>query len=353
MMNFEEPNANLVSHEFLAVILAGFGDEWVWTTNFRNFCVTILFRLHPLINDHGDEPCPKALLPVANMPMIDFPLTWLEQSGITGVLFVLNFCPGVNITQLEVLLICPTAHRSSISHHIHSDTSSSSYPSLHVDVQTYDESPDEPVGTCAVLKHFSSRIQRDFVVLPCDFIPPEDLSLSSLLNKYRVESNLDGAIVTSCWLNAHGTDKGAVPEEWGRVGSSVSIIWDKKSGTLLHIDTPDDLDRNSNELEIRMSLLSRFVFLWARDDELTPSLEDILSRHYLPNIRILMYTFASDQFSMPFTTSQSLILSEKSFCHGYAKFNTKGRSGKSMDEVVYYSYHSGDILTIHRQSLGQ
>ena len=201
--------------------------------------------------------------------MIDFPLTWLEQSGITGVLSVLIFCPDMNITQLEVLLICPTAHRSSISHHIHSDTSSSSYPSLHVDVQTYDESPDEPVGTCAVLKHFSSRIQRDFVVLPCDFIPPEDLSLSSLLNKYRVESNLDGAIVTSCWLKAHGTDKGAVPEEWGRIGSSVSIIWDKKSGTLLHIDTPDDIDRNSDELEIRMSLLSRFVSLWGRDDELT------------------------------------------------------------------------------------
>ncbi|KAH9992676.1 UDP-3-O-glucosamine N-acyltransferase [Russula vinacea] len=200
MMNFEEPNANLVSHEFLAVVLAGFGDE-----------------LHPLIRDHGDESCPKALLPVANMPMIDFPLTWLEQSGIT-----------------EVLLICPTAHRSSISHHIHSDTSSSSYPSLHVDVQTYDESPDEPVGTCAVLKRFSSRIQRDFVILPCDFIPPEDLPLSSLLNKYRIESNLDGAIVTSCWLKVHGADKGAIPEEW------------------------DDRDRNSDELEIRMSLLSRY-----------------------------------------------------------------------------------------------
>jgi hypothetical protein len=91
IMNFEEPNANLVSHEFLAVILAGFGDECVWTTNFCIFCVTIPFRLHPLTNDHGDEPCPKALLPVANMPMIDFPLTWLEQSGITGVFFVLAF----------------------------------------------------------------------------------------------------------------------------------------------------------------------------------------------------------------------------------------------------------------------
>jgi translation initiation factor eIF-2B subunit gamma len=128
-----------------------------------------------------------------------------------------------------------------------------------VDVQTYDESPDEPVGTCAVLKHFSSRIQRDFIILPCDFIPPEDLSLSSLLNKYRIESNLDGTIVTSCWFTARGADKGTVPEEWGRIGSSVPIIWDKKSGTLLYIDTPDDRDRNSDELEIRMSLLSRFV----------------------------------------------------------------------------------------------
>jgi translation initiation factor eIF-2B subunit gamma len=175
------------------------------------------------------------------------------------------FRPGVNSSRSEVLLICPTAHRSSISHHIHSDTSSSSYPSLHVVVQTYDESPDEPVGTCAVLKRFSSRIRRDFVILPCDFIPPEDLSLSSLLNKFRVESNLDGAIVISCWLKAHGADKGVVPEEWGRIGSSVPIIWDKKSGTLLHIDTADDRDRNSDELEIRMSLLSRFVSLRGRD----------------------------------------------------------------------------------------
>ncbi|KAI9437749.1 UDP-3-O-glucosamine N-acyltransferase [Lactarius indigo] len=223
-MDFEEANAKLVSHEFLAVVLAGFGNE-----------------LTPLTSDHGDEPCPKALLLVANRPMIDFPLTWLEQSGIT-----------------EVLLICPTAHRPSISHHIHSDTSSSSYPSLHVDVQTYDESPDQPIGTCAVLKHFSSRIQRDFVLLPCDFVPPEDLSLTTILNKYRIESNLGGAIVTSCWLKARVSDVGGIPDEWNPTRTSVPIIWDKKSGTLLHVDTPDDRDRNADELEIRMSLLSRY-----------------------------------------------------------------------------------------------
>jgi dTDP-glucose pyrophosphorylase len=57
-------------------------------SSFPIFWMTIPFRLHPLTSDHGDEPYPKALLPVANRPMIDFPLTWLEQSGITGVFSV-------------------------------------------------------------------------------------------------------------------------------------------------------------------------------------------------------------------------------------------------------------------------
>jgi len=84
------------------------------------------------------------------------------------------------------------------------------------------------------------------------------LSLTSMLNKYRIESNVDGAIVTSCWLKAYGADKGTIPDEWGPTVSSVPIIWDKMSGTLLHIDTPDDRDRNSDEIEIRTSLLSRY-----------------------------------------------------------------------------------------------
>jgi hypothetical protein len=41
-------------------------------------------RLQPLTSSHGDEPCPKALLPIGNKPMIDYVLAWLEPSGITG-----------------------------------------------------------------------------------------------------------------------------------------------------------------------------------------------------------------------------------------------------------------------------
>ena len=61
-----------------------------------------------------------------------------------------------------------------------------------------------------------------------------------------------------------------------------------------------------------------------------------------------MYTSASDRFLTPFTKSQCLTLSERSFCRGYAKSNTKERNVKSTDEVVYHAYHLGDILIISR-----
>ncbi|KAJ7132871.1 UDP-3-O-glucosamine N-acyltransferase [Mycena crocata] len=210
----------LVPPEFLAVLLAGFGNE-----------------LSPLTSDHGDEPCLKALLPLANTPILDYPLAWLEKSGIK-----------------DVLLICPAIHRPAISHHIHSHT----YPSLHVDIQAYEETADTGVGTCTLLRHFSSRIPRDFVLLPCDFIPPPSLPLSALLNKFRTDTVSDGLIATTCWFYPSKPEKNTSPDEWGHVAPAVSIVWDKPSATLLYVDTPDDLDRNSEEVELRMSMLSRY-----------------------------------------------------------------------------------------------
>lgn len=42
-------------------------------------------RLRPLTSNNADEPSPKALLPIANKPLISFPLTWLEEAGVTGM----------------------------------------------------------------------------------------------------------------------------------------------------------------------------------------------------------------------------------------------------------------------------
>ncbi|TFK22604.1 nucleotide-diphospho-sugar transferase [Coprinopsis marcescibilis] len=220
-MDIDNVEPASTKREFLAVLVAGFGNG-----------------LLPLTSDHGDDPCPKALLPVANKPLIEYVLSWLEQSGIT-----------------DVLLICPAIHHPALYHHIHSDVSSSP---LRIDLQTYEETQESPAGTCELLRHFANRITEDFVVVPCDFIAPPDLPLSELLNKFRVECTLNDTLVTTCWLPAHTPEKNILSDEWGPSPSPPPIVWDKATSTLLHVDTPDDLDRNGEELELNMGLVSRF-----------------------------------------------------------------------------------------------
>lgn len=120
------------------------------------------------------------------------------------------------------------------------------------------------MGTCTLLRHFSSRVPEDFVVVPCDFIPPPSLPLSMLLNKFRVDSVADGCIATTCWYSVYKPDKAALIDEWGPLPAPSPIIWDDLTGTLLYIDTSDDVDQNTDELELRMALLSRFVSSFIR-----------------------------------------------------------------------------------------
>lgn len=65
---------------------------------------------------------------------------------------------------------------------------------------------------------------------------------------------LDGPIVTTCWYES-GSHNQSTPDEWGSPTLPTPIVWDHLSGTLLYVDSPDD--KNSNELELRMTLLSR------------------------------------------------------------------------------------------------
>ena len=146
-----------------------------------------------------------------------------------------------------------------MSNYIQSDISSS-FPSLRIDLQPFEQSQDLAVGTCTLLRHFASRIQSDFIVLPCDFVPPPTLSLAHILNKFRTESTYDGAIATVCFYETGRSDKSTATEEWGVLPSNVPIVFDERSGTLLHVDTPDDVDKNNEEFELRMSLLSQSVF---------------------------------------------------------------------------------------------
>lgn len=166
--------------------------------------------------------------------MIDYTLEWLLPSS--------QSIPSV-------LIICPTIHRQTLSHHLHSNLSPA-LSSLHIELQTYDETPENPVGTCVLLRHVAKSIgSEDVVVLPCDFIPPPSLDLSTLLNRFRV----DGSLATSTWFAP------AEKEGEGDEGKS-PIVWDEKMGRLLHVDSLDDQDRNSEEVQLRMSILAKCVF---------------------------------------------------------------------------------------------
>lgn len=191
--------------------------------------------------------------------MLEYPLVWLEQSGIKGMTqraVFLTFCSLC--LHVDVLLICPTAHRAALSNYIQSD-SSASFASLQIDLQTYEESQDLSVGTGTILRHFANRIKQDFVLLPCDFVPPASLSLTQVLNKFRTDSTYDGAIATTLFYEGRKPEKGSSTDEWGVVPTPTPIVWNAKSDTLLHIDTPDDADRNSEAIELRMSLLTKYA----------------------------------------------------------------------------------------------
>ena len=162
----------------------------------------------------------------------------------------------------DVLLICPAPQKAAISHYIHSDSSVSSFPSLRIDLQIYDETIESGQGTCDVLRQFANRIKQDFVVVPCDFVPSPSFNLSIILDKFRTETTYDGSIATACFFEAPKQDKNAVIEEWGMLPPPLPVVWDNKTGTLLHVDSPDDFDHHSEDLQVTMSLLTRYLLLW-------------------------------------------------------------------------------------------
>ncbi|PBK87863.1 hypothetical protein ARMGADRAFT_1085199 [Armillaria gallica] len=77
-MDLDISTSPLVTCEFTVVILTGFD-----------------VKLMPLMSDYSNEPCPKALLPVVNKPMVDYVFAWLELSSIKhtqGPLHTTRFC---------------------------------------------------------------------------------------------------------------------------------------------------------------------------------------------------------------------------------------------------------------------
>ena len=58
-----------------------------------------------------------------------------------------------------------------------------------------------------------------------------------------------------CESSRREKEKSQTDDAWSSLPPTTTIMYDESSGTLLHVDTPDDQDNNSDEIELRMAML--------------------------------------------------------------------------------------------------
>ncbi|KAK9458108.1 nucleotide-diphospho-sugar transferase [Dipodascopsis uninucleata] len=112
--------------EFQAIILCGPGRD-----------------LAPLVS----ASLPKALLPIANKPMIYYSLEWCQRAGITSA-----------------IVVCSQNAEQQISQYISAGYNATQKPSMKIEVVA------EEGETGFILRKIRDKIKHDFVLVPCDFI---------------------------------------------------------------------------------------------------------------------------------------------------------------------------------------
>lgn len=139
-------------------------------------------KLTPFTNVRGDTGEPKALLPVANRPMIEFVLDWCEQAQFLEVNLVIDIA---NVEELEAQL---KKYREIREHYYgllaqSVGNNNSHYLRKPAPINLIG-SKCENTGDC-LKTELLDRITGDFVLLPCDFITdiPPQVFLVQYLNK--------------------------------------------------------------------------------------------------------------------------------------------------------------------------
>ncbi|KAK4689820.1 translation initiation factor eIF-2B subunit gamma, partial [Tremellales sp. Uapishka_1] len=209
------------AQDFMAVILVGYGDN-----------------LHPFNED--TKVVPKALLPVGNVPIINSVLNWVLDSGLT-----------------DILIVAPPLAYSAVHHHLQEHYSVSTHPRARIDLKRLtDGEKDEDEkesdidvskggqkeGTARILRRFRAMIKSDFILLPCDLLPPTSLPLSSILDKHRATPT---AVLTSVFYEPVPSIKEAEQK--------VLIAIDKETQELLMIENLMALEE---DLSLRTTLLA-------------------------------------------------------------------------------------------------
>ncbi|CEM32826.1 unnamed protein product [Vitrella brassicaformis CCMP3155] len=103
------------------------------------------------------ETCPKALLPIANRPMIWYPMKMVEQYGFQ-----------------EVIILTRTHMEADIRQALERQQQETADIGVRWEVVAY-EDEDELMDTFEALAHLEGHIQKDFFVLSCDLVGDANL----------------------------------------------------------------------------------------------------------------------------------------------------------------------------------
>lgn len=229
-----------------AIILAGAGGS----------------RLYPL-NSQG---LPKVLMPVANRPLLTFPLRLLEEGGVTDVLVV---CEGESAS---------AAVRSWLSHYD---------GSLRLEVKTVTEG----VGTAEALHQVIDFIRTDhFVLLSGDVVT--EVSLQSLVLQHHVTNAAVTVLLSRRRMPPSSETKpGKAPRNVDYVGLSPSgrlMFYAHSPETLRDLRVPLSIMAHLPQLNVLTSLVDMQVYVFRTSLiktvlESRPDLEQV-EEHLLPHL---------------------------------------------------------------------
>ena len=137
----------------------------------------------------ADEP--KALLPIANRPMLWYAVDWCHRAGIT-----------------DMTLVTPPSLSKALQDGLAQNPCLSSLSPKPDILSPESLEDDTPTGSILRLPEMEAAVTRDFLLLPCDLIC--ELSAESLLDTWMIHQD------TLRITQPHGDDQ--TPEEGRRTG---------------------------------------------------------------------------------------------------------------------------------------
>ncbi len=193
--------------------------------------------LDPLIDE---DTAPKCLLPVANKPLLYYPVTWLQQSGVSGTRdsYLRHF-----IFLIDIILVAHHSLHSRLTQFIKLQISEGG---SHIEILSLEGMGN---GTIDALRAARPKLHSDFILLSCDLIT--EFPLYKLIDQHRTND----ALVTMLLAASQSSMKGEENARYGNLeDNEVFAGTDESRKKLLYLVGKADVE---DTLDFKMSLLNK------------------------------------------------------------------------------------------------